>query len=275
MSPRPAGVLSRDEYFDQWAVLHGGHDPRSSRLTRGWLSVVYDVARPIGRLGVPPDVLTVVAPVLAAAAVGAVVGSGAGAGAGDGGGAWLVVAALLVALSGAMDNVDGAVAVLTGRTTRWGVVLDSMVDRVCDGLYLVALWAAGAPGWLCVLGGVLLGMQESVRARAAHAGMTDIGVVTIWERPTRVAVTAMFLLGAGLYPGVAPTWATAGSVAWTALGLVGCTHVVAVVRRRLGAPAPQDGCEPMGGSESAGGGESAGGSGSVGGGRPISPRDHG
>jgi CDP-diacylglycerol--glycerol-3-phosphate 3-phosphatidyltransferase len=81
-----------------------------------------------------------------------------------------------------------------------------------------------------------MGMQEYVRARAAQAGMTDIGVVTVWERPTRVIVTAMFLLGAAIHPDAAASWVSGGSVAWALLGLVGCTQVVVAVRRRLQSP---------------------------------------
>ncbi len=249
-------VATRDEYFDRWASLHGGHDPRSSALTRAWLSLVYAVARPLARAGVGPGVVTFTAPVLAGAAVAVLVASTEPAG------GWALAAAVLVAASGVVDNVDGAVAVLSARTTRWGFVLDSMVDRLCDGLYLVALWAAGAPGWVCVVGGALMGMQEYVRARAAQAGMTGIGVVTVWERPTRVILTAMFLLGAAVYPTAAASWAAAGSVGWALLGVVGCTQVVLAVRARLrsaeaigepdaiGGPAqgsgPENGARPRG-----------------------------
>ncbi len=217
-------LLGREEYFDAWAELHGGHDPRSSRITSAWLGVMYRVARPIAATRVPPDVVTLAGVVVSAMAVAAAVQ----------GGRWVLVAAVLVAVSGAMDNVDGAVAVMTQRTTRWGFVLDSLVDRVSDTLYLVALWVVGAPAALCVAAGALMGLQEYTRARAGQAGMAGIGVVTVWERPTRVIATAMFLLGAGLYDDAA-AWASAGAVAWAALGLVGLVQIVVVVHRRLAA----------------------------------------
>lgn len=216
-------VLDRDAYFDRWAQLHGGYDPRSSRLTGAWLTLAYTLARPLALLRVPPDVVT---------ALGALV-SGLAVYLAWLGEPWLVAAAVVVALSGVADNLDGAVAVMTGRTTRWGFVLDSVVDRVSDALYLVALWVVGAPGWLCVLGGALMGLQEYTRARAGNAGMSEIGVVTVWERPTRVIVTAMFLLGAGLYAAAAQQWATAGAAAWATLGVVGLVQLVVVVRRVL------------------------------------------
>jgi CDP-diacylglycerol--glycerol-3-phosphate 3-phosphatidyltransferase len=133
-------------------------------------------------------------------------------------------------VSGLVDNMDGAVAVLTGRATRWGHLLDSVVDRVSDLLYLVALAVAGAPVPVCAAGGALMFLQEYARARAAAGGMAEVGVVTVWERPTRIVVTVMFLVAAGV---VDATWATLGAWAWVGLGAVGLTQLLVVVRRRL------------------------------------------
>ena len=47
-------------------------------------------------------------------------------------------------LAGLLDNVDGAVAVLTGRATAWGAVLDAVADRVGDLALVGALLLAGA-----------------------------------------------------------------------------------------------------------------------------------
>jgi len=49
-----------------------------------------------------------------------------------------------------VEVVGTAVAALTDRVTELGYVLDSMVDRISDGCYLLALWLLGAPAWLCV-----------------------------------------------------------------------------------------------------------------------------
>ena len=80
-------------------------------------------------------------------------------------------------------------------------------------------------------------LQEYTRARAVAGGMSEIGVVTVWERPTRVVVTVMFVLGAGIYGAAAATWAAWGAYAWVGLGAVGCVQLIVVVRRRLTAPA--------------------------------------
>jgi CDP-diacylglycerol--glycerol-3-phosphate 3-phosphatidyltransferase len=134
-------------------------------------------------------------------------------------------------VSGLLDSVDGAVAVITSRASRWGAVLDSLADRGSDLLYLLALWLAGAPAGLCVAGGVLMLLQEFARARAGGQGLTEIAVVTVWERPTRVVVTAVFLLAGGVLDD--DLWPTLGAAAWVGLGLVGLAQLLVVLRRTL------------------------------------------
>ena len=218
-------VLTRDAYLDRWATLHGGYDPRSSRFVGPWLTTVYALARPLARLGVRPDVVTLLGVVLS----GVVVWLSAL------GGRWVLLAAVVVGASGLLDSLDGAVAVLTDRATRWGAVLDSLVDRVSDVLYLVALWLVGAPAWACVAAGAVVLTQEYARARATAVGMDDIGVVTLGERPTRVIVVAMFLLAAGIYVASAVRWASLGAYASLTIALVALAQLLVVVHRRLSA----------------------------------------
>lgn len=216
-------VLSRAAYLDRWQELHAGYDPRSSTLVHGWLTVVHAVARPFVALRVPPDAVTLLGLVVSLAVVqlSAL------------GGRWLLLAAVVAGLSGLVDSIDGAVAVMTGRTTRFGAVLDSVVDRFSDVLYLVALWLVGAPAWACVVAGVLVMTQEYARARATAVGMDDIGVLTVGERPTRVVVVAMFLLAAGIYPASAAFWASWGAYVSCGAAAVSLVQLLVVVRRRL------------------------------------------
>lgn len=216
-------VLSREEYLDRWSTLHGGYDPRTSRIVGPWLTVVHAVATPFARLGVPPDVVTLLGGLVSVLAVWLCT-------LGD---RWVILAAVVVGLSGLTDSLDGAVAVMTGRETRWGAVLDSVVDRVSDVVFLVALWVVGAPLVACLLAGVLLFTQEYARARATAIGMDDVGVVTIGERPTRVIVVAMFLLAAGIYPASASFWASLGAWVSVGVGAVALVQLLVVVRRRL------------------------------------------
>jgi phosphatidylglycerophosphate synthase len=213
-------LTSLEEYLDGWQALHGDYDPRGNPLVRRWLSLSYAVARPLAVARVSPDLVTLLAVLLAAAALGPAAA----------GGWWLLLAAAMVVLSGLLDNVDGAVAVLTGRATPWGAVLDAVVDRIADLLFLAALLLAGAPVVACALGGALMFLLEYLRARAAAAGLTDVGVVTVWERPTRVIVTAAFLVAGAV---VGDPWPALGAWAWVGLGAIGLVQLAVTVRRRL------------------------------------------
>lgn len=210
----------REGYLDRWATLHGGYDPRSNRLVRGWLALTYTVARPLAQARVSPHLVTL-------AGLGA---SGGAAAVAAGGGWWLWGAAALVVVAGLLDSVDGAVAVLRERVTRWGHVVDSVTDRAADLMFVLALGVAGAPWQPCVLAGALMFLLEYTRARAGVAGMTEVGVVTVWERPTRVIVTAAFLASAAALD---DPWPQLGAWAWVGLGTVGLTQLLVVVRRRL------------------------------------------
>jgi phosphatidylglycerophosphate synthase len=210
-------------YLARWAPLHGGYEPAPGSLAGRWLTLAYRVARPLAARGMAPDALTAWG-VLVSAAVAVAAAPG---------GRWPLLATAVVVLAGLLDNLDGAVAILTGRTSRWGYVLDSLADRLSDTAYLVPLWFLGAPGPVCAVGGALMGLQEYTRARAGNAGMGEVGVVTVWERPTRVILTAGLLLGSGLLVGHADLIATAGAIAWIALGAVGNTQLLLVVHRRL------------------------------------------
>jgi CDP-diacylglycerol--glycerol-3-phosphate 3-phosphatidyltransferase len=218
--------MDRATYLERWSALHGGADP-SGGFVRGWLTVVHALARPLAALRVPPDVVTMLG--LAVAATAPLLAS-----LGRGG---VAAAALVVALSGLVDSLDGAVAVMTGRVSRWGAVLDGVADRVSDALFAATLWVAGAPAGACAAAVALCWLQEYARARAGAAGMSEVGVLTVNERPTRVVVVVMFLLASVARPGDDPGWAELGAWALVGLGVVGVVHLLVVVRRRLGGAA--------------------------------------
>jgi phosphatidylglycerophosphate synthase len=228
-------VTTRAEYFARWSALHGGYDPASSSFVSGWLTFVHALARPFVALRVPPSVVSVLGLLLAAVAVPAAAA----------GGGWLWVAAAAVLASGLADGVDGAVAVQTGRASAGGYVLDSVVDRGSDLLSLVVLWQVGAPAGVCVGAGAGTFLLEYLRARATAAGMSDIGVVTVAERPTRVVVTVVVLLAGAVTDGHvlwstpgAQWWATVGAWTWLVLTAVALVQLSLVVRTRLAGRTP-------------------------------------
>jgi phosphatidylglycerophosphate synthase len=221
--------MSRDEYFDRWSRTHGNYNPSNgSRFVRGWLVGTYAFSKPLVALRVPPDVITILGGLLSGCV--ALI-----AWAGD---RWLIAAGVLCALSGILDSLDGAVAVMSDRATNYGYVLDSLVDRISDCLYVLALWLAGADDWLCIALLILTMLHEYIRARAVAAGMAEVGVVTVAERPTRVIVTALALLVAGIDP--THSWAQFGAFVWIVLATIGLLQLVIVVFTRLRKLGPTD-----------------------------------
>jgi CDP-diacylglycerol--glycerol-3-phosphate 3-phosphatidyltransferase len=99
---------------------------------------------------------------------------------------------------------------------------------VGDLLFVAALWLAGASAAVCSGGALLMLCHEAVRMRRRVTGRRDVGVVTVSERPTRVIVTAAFLLAAGLYDD--PLWSSLGAWAWLGLGAVGLAQLLLVSR---------------------------------------------
>ncbi|GAA4462293.1 CDP-alcohol phosphatidyltransferase family protein [Phytohabitans houttuyneae] len=216
--------LSWDEYAVAWARLHGGFDPRKAGpMVRGWLRVAYVIGSGLARIGISPGgvtfaglVLCVSVPVLAGRPA---------------------LAAVFVLLAAMADSADGATAVVSGRATRLGYLYDSVADRLGEAAWLMAFWLVGAPGILVVTAGGLSWLHEYVRARVAAAGMRDIGVVTVGERPTRVSIAFVGLLLAGaveLVQADLPAGTiTVVTAVWVLLALVGLLQLLAAFHRAM------------------------------------------
>lgn len=228
-----AGVPSFEEYLAQWSALHGRYEPPSRGLVRGYLRTMHVLARPFVVVRASPDAVTMIALLLSLTVVPLAASVDTP---GERLGTVLAVAAV-IAVSGLLDGLDGAVAVLSGRTTRWGMLLDSVADRISELAWLAVLALLGAPVPVVVAGAACSMMLEYVRARAAVAGMTGIGVVTVAERPVRIALASMACVGlavssstgvgAGLDVMAATAWA------WLVLSAVAVVHLLVVVRRTL------------------------------------------
>ena len=214
--------MTWEQYAVAWSALHGGFDPRAaSPVVRGWVRLAYRGGSLLARLGAGPTAVTA-AGLLLCAGVPFVP---------------LLAGAVLVLLASFADALDGAVAVVAGRTSRLGFVYDSVADRLGELAWLAAFWVAGAPGWLVVAGLAVSWLHEYVRARAAAGGMTGLGVVTVGERPTRVSVAISGLLIGGVaglvHPGWDETVVVVAVIVWVALGLIGLAQLLTAVRRAL------------------------------------------
>jgi CDP-diacylglycerol--glycerol-3-phosphate 3-phosphatidyltransferase len=105
---------------------------------------------------------------------------------------------LVVLFAGLFDMLDGALARLANRTTPFGGVLDSTLDRVSEGVLLLAILAFyatnGNSGWAILSGAAIIGsfMVSYVRARGEGIGLE---MKEGWfTRTERVIVLALGLL---------------------------------------------------------------------------------
>lgn len=114
-----------------------------------------------------------------------------------------LLAALLFGVASFLDLVDGSVARVTGRVTKRGAYLDTIMDRYVEGIIIfgllfVALPIAYASVWIMLY---LFGAMMTTYAKAAarEKGIVDIelrGGLT--ERPERLLLLFLGLLVASV-----------------------------------------------------------------------------
>ncbi|MCH8110150.1 MAG: CDP-alcohol phosphatidyltransferase family protein [Chloroflexi bacterium] len=171
------------------------------------------VASVLAKMGLTPNIVTLLGLAVAGA------------------GAYLISIGILWAggivllASGVFDLFDGALARLTGRTSKFGALLDSVVDRVSEAVILLGLLVfyirlSSTEGlvlvYLALAGSI---MVSYLRARAEGLGIEcSVGVMT---RPERVVT-----LGVGLIIG--QWWPT---VVLVVLGVIaGLTFLTTIQR---------------------------------------------
>jgi len=110
----------------------------------------------------------------------------------------LFAAGFVVLIAGLFDMLDGALARVTNRVTRFGGILDSTLDRLSEAVVLLALLAVFAReqqvAESVLAGAALLGslMVSYLRAKMERLGIEcKVGLFT---RPERVIILALGLL---------------------------------------------------------------------------------
>ena len=156
-----------------------GIRPRARRLAE-WPAGL------LSRTGVSPNTLTLVG-LLLNVLVAAVLASG-----------HPLAGGVLVLFANAFDMLDGALARITGKTSRFGAFLDSTMDRYEEALvYLgIGIWLferGDGPlllaGYLAIIGSILV---SYARARAESLGVG--GEVGWLPRPERIVLLAVALI---------------------------------------------------------------------------------
>jgi archaetidylinositol phosphate synthase len=146
---------------------------------RGYLEAI---VRPLAKIGVTPNTITVIGLLISLA------------------GAYLFYIgdqfwAAVTLLSGSLiDALDGTLARMTGKTSRFGAFLDSTLDRISDGAVLFGIALGGLIDWriafLTFMGAYLVS-YERCRAELAGSGKLAIGIA---ERAERLLILIAFAL---------------------------------------------------------------------------------
>jgi phosphatidylglycerophosphate synthase len=162
--------MSIEEFFSTWSGLHG--DAKVSGIVKGWLSISYLIVKPISRIKITPNILTMLGLFF---------------------GLLLFINAKtfwapgLLVLSLICDGIDGSLAIITKKSTKWGAILDSVVDRLTEIFWVLALYKIGVDLRFLILVLLTASLQEYVRARSTGLGVSEVGIVTFAERPVRAS----------------------------------------------------------------------------------------
>jgi len=102
------------------------------------------------------------------------------------------LAALTLLVGSLVDALDGTLARLTGKTSRFGAFLDSTFDRISDGAILFGIALGSLVDWrvafLTLMGSYLVS-YERCRAELAGSGKLAIGIA---ERAERLIILMVF-----------------------------------------------------------------------------------
>ncbi|MBN1644354.1 MAG: CDP-alcohol phosphatidyltransferase family protein [Dehalococcoidales bacterium] len=107
-------------------------------------------------------------------------------------------ASFVVLFAGLFDMLDGALARLTNRVSRFGGVLDSTLDRASEAVIFIGiavLYAGNQSVWGVAVSGIALITSQLVSYVRARAEAIDVNCeVGIFTRPERVVILFIGLL---------------------------------------------------------------------------------
>ena len=187
-------MMRREEFFTQWSKTHGGAEV--SGIVRWWLSISFRLASLLHRLKITANVMTILGVFISLALVLVLRDQGESESPSL---LALLIAFLLLVTSLAADGVDGTLALLSGSAGRRGAALDAIADRIADALWALAFIEIGADYRVVIFAWLVAQSQEYIRARLGGLGVSEIGVVTLCERPVRASFLAIALVKALFY----------------------------------------------------------------------------
>ena len=204
--------MSKEEFFATWSKLHG--DAKIEGIVKAWLQISFVVVKPLAKLKVTPNFLTL-AGLVSAVALWKFADS------------W--IAAIFLVLSLFFDGIDGSLAIVSRATSKFGAFTDSFADRLSEIFWALALYKLGAPAALVFFALLATYIQEYLRARAGGLGYEEVGIVTICERPVRASLIFIAIVANGLNFELV----TAISIIWVAMQTIALLQLTGSLYKRL------------------------------------------
>ena len=173
--------MNKSEFLSTWSKIHG--DAQVTGIVKGWLNISYLIAKLLAKIRISPNGLTIFGLVF---------------------GVLLYLnsqsiwAPILLVLSLICDGLDGSLAIITEKSSKWGAILDSVIDRLTEVFWVLALYSLGINLTLLIAVLILSTVQEYLRARAGGVGVVEVGVVTYAERPVRASFVFIALIAFNL-----------------------------------------------------------------------------
>ena len=136
------------------------------KLREKYENAMMPAGRAVGKLGVSPNTLSILAGAASVAAALFYLRGNA------------ILGAIVLLASAYLDMLDGAVARATGTMSRFGAVLDHVLDRYVEYVVVIGIIAGGLVSWFWGLF-ALTGMLLASYSRAAAESVGGLGSCTI------------------------------------------------------------------------------------------------
>lgn len=150
------------------------------RFIKGYYTVIEKCLRPLAGKGVAPNFVSLFS--LGLSLISAIFYAMG----------YFFIGGLTLLLSGFTDTLDGSIARITGRSNRFGALLDSTLDRYAEFFVFFGLLIHFREGWpLYIVIIALMGsiMVSYVKARAESLGSRR--VIGLMQRPERLIMLAL------------------------------------------------------------------------------------
>lgn len=155
-----------------------------SAFKKQFEDMVKQLVAPLARMGITPNSVTVIGLLVAVFSAWLYADW-------DGNRFYIIYGAVLTLFSGFLDTLDGVLARTTGRVTRFGGFLDSVIDRYSDVLIISGIIIGGlcntATGLVALTGSLMVSYTRS-RAEMEGVKMSGVG---FFERAERIVFIAL------------------------------------------------------------------------------------